>query len=86
VVLGLVDWRDCLLIRVPNSQVSDSLLSDRGRLLGKFGPLGGLDTAWLGLKEQVGDLDLAACPIGLLAPSCPGRADAVVSVKGSFDG
>ena len=79
-------WSHFLLVSVPYSLVFEGLLPDRGGLLSELGPLRGVDAARLDLQESVGDFDLAACPVGLLAPSCPGRPDAVVAVEGSFDG
>jgi hypothetical protein len=81
-----VGWCHLLLVRVPHSQVFEGLLADRGGLLGQFGPPGGIGTARLDLQVPVGDLDLSAGPVGLLAPACPGRADAIVAIQGGFYG
>ena len=64
---------------------STHLVEDGGSLLGQPGPFSGLGPITTRFKHAVGDCDLVAGPVGLRAPSAPGRAAAAVSVEGGFD-
>ena len=46
----------------------------------------GLRPSAVALQVPVGDCDFSSGPVGLSAPSGPGRADTVVAVEGGFDG
>ena len=64
---------------------STGLVDDDAGLVGELGPVGSTGLIAGGVEDPVGDGDLVAGTVGLLAPSSPSWAAAVVSVAGGLD-